>query len=82
MGEQEKEEVGTGMEWRKRGRKELSREEKGASKKRRQEEKEKAIEGTDSGLHHPTTVDGENSCSLRESRSLEDSDEWHKEWQC
>jgi len=39
-------------------------------------------EGTDSGLHHPATVDGENSCSLRESGSLEDSDEWHEEWQC
>ena len=71
-----------GMEERKRGRKELSREEKGASRKRSQEEKEKAIEDTDSGLHHPTTVDGENSCSLRESGSLEDSDEWHEEWQC
>jgi len=40
------------------------------------------IEGIDSGLHHPTTVDGGNSCSLRESGSLEDSNEWHKEWQC
>jgi len=39
-------------------------------------------EGTDSGLHHPTTVDGENSCSLRVSGSLKDSDEWHEEWQC
>jgi len=39
------------------------------------------IEGTDSDLYHPTTVDGENSCSLRESGSLKDSNEWHKEWQ-
>jgi len=39
-------------------------------------------EGTDSGRHHPATVDGENSCGLRESGSLEDSDEWLEEWQC
>jgi len=37
---------------------------------------------TDSGQHHPTTVDGENSCSLRESGSLKDSNEWLKEWHC
>ena len=82
MWEQEKEEGEAGMEERKRGRKECSKEKKVASRKWRQEEKEKATEGRDSGLRHPATVDGENSCSLRESGSREDSDEWHEEWQC
>jgi len=30
-------------------------------------EEEEVTEGTDSGLHHPATVDGENSYSLRRS---------------
>jgi len=49
------------------------------NKKRRRE----VSEGTDSGQHHPAIEDGEISYSLRESRSLKDSnEEWHKEWQC
>jgi len=39
-------------------------------------------EDTDSGWHHPAIEDGENSCSLRESRSLRDINGWLKEWQC
>ncbi len=43
----------------------------------------KVTEGSrDSGLHHPTTVAGENSYSLRRSGSLEDSNGWHEGWQC
>jgi len=44
--------------------------------------KREVTEGTDSGLHHPAIEDGENSYSLRESGSLEDSSGWPKEWQC
>ena len=79
----EQEPVGRGQGWIKEKGEEGSLQGREGSKQEGETRGEGEVtEGTGSGLHHPDTVDGENSCSLREFRSLEDSDEWHKEWQC